>query len=66
LYLMALRETLDRHRAAELACLSAEDAAAAREWVIDGGLIREDGNSDIESAMTWPTDCRTRPTRAGP
>ena len=54
LYLLALSETLDPRGAAELACLSEEEAVAAREYLINGGLIRSDGNVDVESARTWP------------
>ena len=51
LYLLALSETLDPRGAAELACLSEEEAVAAREYLINGELIRSDGNVDVECEL---------------
>jgi hypothetical protein len=54
LYLLALGETVKHEEAAELACLSSREADEVREYLVDGGLIRSDGNVDVESARTWP------------
>lgn len=62
LYLLALSETTSHERAAELACLSAEEADAVREWLEDGGLIRDDGNIDLDAASTWPDRADQTPT----